>query len=59
LTRSAADGHSDIGCKVVGVGDEIIGKKIAAVIICNINLEDLCKEIGEKLENKISKTKMP
>lgn len=45
--------------KVIGINDEVMGEKIAAVIISRINLEDLCQQIEAKLENKISKNKIP
>ncbi len=45
--------------KVIGVYDEVMGEKIAAVIISTKNLEDLCQQIEGKLENKISKNKIP
>jgi len=45
--------------KVIGIYDEVMGEKIAAVIIGRINLEDLCQKIEAELENKISKNKMP
>lgn len=45
--------------KVIGVYDEVMGEKIAAVIISTKNLEELCQQIEGSLENKISKNKMP
>lgn len=51
------DGVTD--AKVVGIYDEVMGEKIAAVIISNCKLEDLCQQIEAKLVNKISKSKMP
>ncbi|QNU67962.1 AMP-binding protein [Ruminiclostridium herbifermentans] len=45
--------------KVVGVYDEVMGEKIAAAIISNSNVEDLCQQIETTLENKISRNKMP
>lgn len=45
--------------KVIGVYDEVMGEKIAAIIISRKNLEDLCQQIEAKLQNKIAKNKMP
>jgi len=45
--------------KVIGINDEVMGEKIAAIIIGRINLEDLCQRMETKLENKISKNKIP
>ncbi len=51
------DGVND--AKVVGAYDEVMGEKIAAFIISNCNLEDLCQQIETTLANKLSKSKMP
>lgn len=48
-----------IDAKVIGVYDDVMGEKIAAAIISNYKLKDLCKQIEQSLESKLSKSKMP